>query len=70
MADPRRPNVAAPRGFSAASRATGLALVLALLNGCTDCVRPVYVTVTDENGDPAYPNRVTWALVDDEDESD
>jgi len=70
MADLRRPKVAAQKGLFAASRAVVLALALALLDGCTGCVRPLYVTVTDENGDPAYPGRVTWALVDDDDQTD
>ncbi|MBW2258641.1 MAG: hypothetical protein JRI25_29185 [Deltaproteobacteria bacterium] len=59
MAQPRRPNAVA-----------AFALFLALLSGCTDCVRPLYVEVVDEYGDPAYPRRVTWARVDDDDQSD
>ncbi|MBW1881041.1 MAG: hypothetical protein JRI25_15820 [Deltaproteobacteria bacterium] len=68
MADVRRPNAIVERNLSAAFRGAAFALSLALLSGCTNCVRPLYVMVTDEMGDPAYPNRVTWAEVDDADE--
>jgi hypothetical protein len=63
MAHAQRPNSLSQKGLFAA-----FALALALLSGCTNCVRPLFVTVTDEEGEPAYPNRVTWADVDEEEE--